>query len=71
MENLLVESNTDRLWFTVGAIIVGAMIVWLFKDQIKGILDTMFEKFGAEIGKAFDKPTPVPAPGGAILGLLF
>lgn len=45
----LVEKNTDRLWFTVGAIIVGAVIIFMYRDNVGNTVKKIFDKFNIDI----------------------
>lgn len=45
----MVEKNTDRLWFTVGAIIVGAVIIFMYRDNVGNTVKKIFDKFNIDI----------------------
>lgn len=45
----MVEHNTDRLWFSVGAIIVGAILIFMFRSNIGVIGDNIFGQFNDSI----------------------
>lgn len=45
----LVEKNTDRLWFTVGAIIIGAIIIFMYRDNVGNTVKKIFDKFNIDI----------------------
>lgn len=55
----MIEQNTHRLWMTVGAIIVGAVLIFGFKDEVGQVLGATLSKFGIEIDSSFsDKDDP-------------
>lgn len=55
----MIEQNTHRLWMTVGSIIVGAVLIFGFKDEVGQVLGATLSKFGIEIDSSFsDKDDP-------------
>lgn len=34
----MTEKNVDRLWFVVGAIVVGAVIIFIFRNEIGAVV---------------------------------
>lgn len=49
----MIEQNTHRLWMAVGAIIIGAVLIFGFRDDVGPVLGAMLSKFGVEVDSAF------------------
>lgn len=39
----MTEKNVDRLWFVVGVVVVGSIVVFVFRDQIGIIINRIIE----------------------------
>lgn len=50
----MVEKNTDRLWLTVGAVIVGAIMIFTYRDQVGAMAETILSKFDVSIEDVFN-----------------
>lgn len=50
----MVEKNTDRLWLTVGAIIVGAVMIFAYKDEVGAMAEKILSKFNVSIEDVFN-----------------
>lgn len=57
------EQNTNRLWFALGAIIIGAMLFFTYRDSAEGTVKKIFEGFNVGLIDAIDKDTT--SPGGS------
>lgn len=55
---LMPEQNTNRLWFVLGAIIIGSILIFGFNDGAQGMVKTIFEGFNNKlnIDDLFDQP---------------
>lgn len=50
----VVEKNTDKLWLTVGAVIVGAVMIFTYKDEVGAMSEKILSKFNVSIADVFD-----------------
>lgn len=49
----MVEKNTDRLWLTVGAVIVGAIMIFMYRDEVGALSHNIFSSFNASVEDVF------------------
>lgn len=49
----MIEANTDRLWFTIGAIIVGSLVIFGFKYEIAEAAQNIFAGISSQVESAF------------------
>uniref|UniRef100_UPI00344B5BD7 hypothetical protein n=1 Tax=Carnobacterium sp. TaxID=48221 RepID=UPI00344B5BD7 len=55
----MLDQNTDRTWFMIGAVVVGALLIGLAQVIFPELLQTVFEKFTSLIsGTNFAPTTP-------------
>ena len=40
----MTEKNVDRLWFVVGAIVVGAVIIFIFRNEIGTVINAIIHR---------------------------
>lgn len=57
----MIEQNTNRLWFTVGSIIVGAVIIFMMRDSVGGVVNNVFGGLDSVIGDVINDPNHIEA----------
>lgn len=57
----MLEANTDRMWFTIGSVLVGAALITLAQNGLKGIGEQVLGD-GTDgsglVGEMLDNVTP-------------
>ncbi len=70
----MLDQNTDRMWYVIGAIVIGAAIIaaalFLFDNTIMTNIKTMMESLTTRATSGVDNIGKVKAPGASIIPML-
>ncbi len=70
----MLDQNTDRMWYVIGAIVIGAAIIaaalFLFDNTIMESIKTMMTKLTTRAGDGVTNIGDVKVPGTTILTML-